>query len=155
MSTDDIKNAADSATEADEPAALEQQVGYGNPPMVRRFKGDSGNVKGRPRGSKNHKTIMREVANEMHPVVEDGKRWRRSTAELMLLALRNRAAQGAVRAISAYERYMAKYAPQANRSQLGYLVVPAPMTEEEAIEEAENANQKRLALLAQTPDSEN
>lgn len=139
MSADEIEHATDPTANVDEPTAAENQVGYRNPPMIRRFKDDSGNSKGRPKGSKNHKTIMREIAAEIHTVVEDGKHRRRSTLELMLLALRNRAAQGDVRAIGEFQKYMAKYGQQTNRSQGGYLIAPAPMTEEEAIKEAEEA----------------
>ena len=39
----------------------EQQVGYGNPPKGSRFKkGQSGNRRGRPKGSKNLKTDLTE-----------------------------------------------------------------------------------------------
>lgn len=136
---DEIENATDPTANVDQPAAAENQVGDDNTPMIRRFKDESGNLKGRPPGSKNHKTIMREIAKEMHTVVEDGKQRSRSTLELMLLALRNRAVQGDVRAIDEIQKYMAKYGQQTNRTQGGYLVAPAPMTQEEAIEEAKQA----------------
>jgi len=72
--------------------------------MQRRFKsGESGNRQGRPHGSKNRKTIAREFANEMHWATEDGQRRRRSTLELMLLALRYRAADGNVPAFRTYK----------------------------------------------------
>ena len=59
-------------------------VGYRKPPMRRRFK-VSGNRKGRPKGAKNRKTIVQAVADEMHTVIENGKRRKRSTLELVLL----------------------------------------------------------------------
>ncbi len=134
-------NACGTSSEADSTEVPENTVGYGNPPLQRRFKkGLSGNEKGRPRGSKNRKSIVREIANEMHTVMEDGQRRRRSTLELMLLALRNRAAEGNVRAFRAYRKYLAKYEQQETNSKLGYLVVPAPMTTEEFIKHAEKTN---------------
>ena len=120
-------------------------VGYGRPPMVRRFKlGESGNRRGRSRGSKNRKTIVRKIANEMHTVTEDGRQRRRSTLELMLLALRNLAAEGKTRNFRVYNKYLAKFEPQ-TRSKLGYLVVPAESTEEEIRAEAEKLNEEGRA----------
>ena len=100
-----------STPETDTPE--DDALGYGNPPMIRRFKsGESGNPKGRPRGSKNRKTIVRQIANEMHTVTENGQRRRLSTLALMLLALRNQALAGNVRAFRAYKKLVAKYEPQ-------------------------------------------
>lgn len=54
-------------------ARYNYDVGYGKPPMVRRFK-ESGNPDGRPKGAKNRATIVREVALERHTIIEDGKK---------------------------------------------------------------------------------
>ena len=68
-------NASGTSSETDSTEVPENTVGYGNPPLQRRFKkGLSDNKKGRPHGSKNRKTIVREIANEMHTVTEDGQR---------------------------------------------------------------------------------
>ena len=137
----------DAASEMDSPEITNYAVGYGKPPLTRRFKsGQSGNRRGRPRGSKNCKTIVREIANEMHTVTEDGQRRRRSTLELMLLALRNRTAEGNVRAFRAFQKYLAKYEPQESNSKLGVLVAPAPMTAEEFIEHSEKKRPEADAL---------
>jgi hypothetical protein len=138
-----------SSAETDRPELTAHPVGYGNPPMTRRFKqGQSGNPSGRPRGSKNRKTIVKRIANEMHAVTEDGRRRRRSTLELMLLALRNRAAEGNFRAFRAFKKYLTKFEPQDTPSKLGFLVVPAGLTEEEFIKEAEKSNAEADALHA-------
>ncbi len=128
-----------STPETDTPE--DDAVGYGNPPMIRRFRsGESGNPKGRPRGSKNRKTIIRKIANEMHTVTENGRRRRLPTLALMILALRNTAATGNVPAFRAYNKFLVKYEPQESSSERGYLVVGPTMTPEEAIAEGEKAN---------------
>ncbi len=86
--------------------------------------------------------------NEMHTVTEDGRRRRRSTLELMLLALRNLTAAGHVRAFRASMKFLAKYEPQDTLSDLGYLVVPPTLTPEEAIAEGEKANAEARAKRA-------
>ena len=139
----------DAASEMDSPQITNYVVGYGKPPLTRRFKsGQSGNRRGRPRGSKNCKTIVREIANEMHTVTEDGRLRRRSILEFMLLALRNRAAEGDVRAFRAFRKYLAKYDPRETDSKLGYIVLSADVTPEEAIAEGEKANEEARARRA-------
>lgn len=150
INTDNDGDAPDAAPETDPHGLTGHEVGYGKPPMKRRFKsGESGNRRGRPRGSKNRKTIVRKIMNEMHTVTEDGRRQRRSTLELMLLALRNLAAAGNEPAFRAYKKFLAKYEPQGTHSNLGYLVVPAPITPEEAIAESEKLNAEGRARHAE------
>jgi hypothetical protein len=49
-------------------------VGKGRPPVATRWKpGQSGNPRGRPRGSKNLETILSEALNEKIPVQERGR----------------------------------------------------------------------------------
>ena len=106
----------------------------------------SGNSKGRPKGSRNRKTIVKAVAHEMHGVTENGKRRRLSTIELVLLRLRNLALEGKnVRAFDAYHGLIKAYQPQASNDDVGYLVVPAPMSNEEwkADQEEKNKHRKR------------
>ena len=95
----------------------EEEVGYRKPPMRRRFK-DSGNPKGRPKGAKNRKTIVRMVANERHIVHEKGKRRRRSMLEFVLLRLRNMALEDKISRASnwssAGERTIAQFHPRAS-----------------------------------------
>lgn len=117
---------------------LRHRVGYGNPPLVQRFK-KSGNPNGRPRGSKNHKTIICEVMQEMHVVDESGKNVRRSTLELVLYRLRNLALEGKnAAATREFLRLLEKYQPQARAG--GVLVAPAPLSTEEWVAQAELYN---------------
>ena len=127
---------------SEQPPAHEA-VGYGNPPMERRFK-KSGNSKGRPKGSKNRKTIVKEVAKEMHVVRENGKRRRLSTLELVLFSLRNMALEDKkVQAFEELHRLIKAYQPQATNDDVGYLVAPAEMTQEEWIAEQREKNKHR------------
>ena len=127
---------------SEQPPAHEE-VGYGKPPTRRRFK-KSGNSKGRPKGAKNRKTIVKAVANEMHTLIEDGKRRRRSTLDLVLLRLRNMAlAEGNDRAFEELHRLIKAYQPQETNDDAGYLVVPAEMTQEEWVARQEELNKHR------------
>lgn len=121
------------------------EIGYGNPPMQRRFKsGESGNRKGRPKGVKNRKTIVKAVANEMHTVTENGQRRRRSMLDLVLLRLRIMAVkEGNVRAFDEFHRLDKTYGPQEVGADAGYLVVPAEISVEEWVAEQEEKNKTR------------
>ena len=127
---------------SEQPPAHEE-VGYGKPPTRRRFK-KSGNLKGRPKGSKNRRTIVKAVANETHTVIENGKHRRRSTLELVLLRLRNMALEeGNDRAFEELHRLMKACQPQATNDRVGYLVVPAEMSPEEWVAEQMEKNKHR------------
>ena len=128
--------------------------GYGNPPPHGRFKrGQSGNPHGRPRGAKGRKQTVAKIANEMHWVVEDGSRRRRSTLELVILQLRNLAAQGNVQAFRAYNSLLARYSPEGIETCRGYMVVPEVLTIEawERLAVEVQAYQRRLEEEAEHP----
>jgi len=147
---DEHGNAPGSAPETDPQGSTDHAVGYCNPPMIRRFKsGLSGNPKGRRRRSKNRKTIVRTIMNEMHSVTEDGRRRRRSTIELMLIALRNLMAEGNPRALRECQKFLARYEPQAPDSKVGYMIAPAPITKEEEIAMIEKVNAEGCAKHAE------
>lgn len=129
-------------------APANEELGYRKPPTRRRFKG-SGNPKGRRKGVKNRKTIVREVANEMNTVLEGGKRRRRSRLDLVLLRLRNMALEDKnIRAFDELHRLTKAYQPQEADDGLGCLVVPAAQTREEEIAEAEKVNEGARARRA-------
>ena len=61
-------------------------VGYGRPPVEHRFKpGQSGNPRGRPKGSKNEATIIAELMSRKFEVRQGGKARTISLLEAILL----------------------------------------------------------------------
>ena len=121
-------------------APRDYDVGYGQPPLVRRFK-KSGNPQGRPKGAKNRQTIVRQVAREAHTVIEDGREARRSTLELVLIRLRNMAIEGKnTRAAAELFKLFEKYEPRMINPDAGVAVMPALMSDEEWIAKAERQN---------------
>ncbi len=138
---------------SEQPPAHEE-VGYGKPPTRRRFK-KSGNLKGRPKGSKNCKTIVKAVANETYTVLENGKRRRLSTLDLVLLRLRNMALEeGNDRAFEELHRLIKAYQPQETNDRVGYLVVSAEMTPEEWLARQEELNKHRKPPPGYIPKGE-
>jgi Family of unknown function (DUF5681) len=76
------------------------QIGYGRPPQNTQFRpGQSGNPKGRPRGSKNLATLIEEELSAKVAVNEGGKR--RILPKRVVIAKRfvNKAAEGDIRTL--------------------------------------------------------
>ena len=74
-------------------------VGYGRPPQHTRFaKGQSGNPRGRPAGSKNLVTLLARELDQPVQVVENGRRRNVSKREVMLTQLVNKSIAGDLRA---------------------------------------------------------
>jgi hypothetical protein len=64
------------------------KVGYGRPPKHTRFKpGQSGNSKGRPKGRKNNRNIVREIAERQVTFLENGRRRTMSVREALFQIL--------------------------------------------------------------------
>jgi hypothetical protein len=74
------------------PPEAKEQVGYGRPPIKRRFKkGKSGNPRGRPKNKQTNTQIIEEIMLKPIGAKVDGMRKRISPFKLILIALRNRA----------------------------------------------------------------
>lgn len=75
------------------------QVGYCRPPEATRFKkGQSGNPKGRPKGSLNVTTLFTKTLREKVVINENGQRKTVTKLEAALKQLANKAAGGDIRA---------------------------------------------------------
>ena len=78
----------------------DHDVGFRKPPRHSQFKkGQSGNPKGRPRGSRNFSTDLRETLEEPIRVTHHGKAKTVSTQLAALMRLREKALGGDVRAL--------------------------------------------------------
>jgi Family of unknown function (DUF5681) len=79
------------------------KVGYGRPPLHGQFKpGTSGNKKGRPKGGRNAKSLVEEVANSPVTVRENGKARKTTKLRAMLDAAALNAMKGDIRALNAF-----------------------------------------------------
>ena len=75
------------------------EVGYGKPPRHTRFKkGQSGNLRGRPSGSKNLSTLVIEALNELVVVAENGGRRKITKRQAIITQLVNQSAKADWRA---------------------------------------------------------
>ena len=86
------------------------KVGFGKPPAENRFKkGQSGNAKGRPKGTRNFKTDLREELAEPVNVREAGRERTVSSQRAAVKQLRAKALKGDQRALERWlllaERY--------------------------------------------------
>ena len=76
------------------------EVGYGKPPRHTRFKkGQSGNPRGRPKGSKNLPTLLTEALNEAVVVAENGRRRKITMRQAIIKQLVKRSATADLRAM--------------------------------------------------------
>lgn len=75
------------------------ETGYKKPPRNSQFqRGQSGNPRGRPKGTKNARTILMELVSEKITITVNGKRKTVSKLEASLMQLVNKALQGDLKA---------------------------------------------------------
>jgi Family of unknown function (DUF5681) len=80
-------------------ATDDYEVGYGKPPKHSRFKsGKSGNPKGRPKGNKNLRSIVRDTLFKTVKVTEDGQVRTMNRVEAIVTGLVAKGLKGDIRA---------------------------------------------------------
>jgi hypothetical protein len=74
-----------------------QAIGYASPPQAYQFKpGQSGDTRGRPKGSKSEATILREILNEKVDIGRGGKK-RVTVLEAMLRGFAEKGLKGDIK----------------------------------------------------------
>ncbi|WP_269514033.1 DUF5681 domain-containing protein [Brevundimonas subvibrioides] len=102
--------APENEEQADTPAAKEA-VGYRSPPIASRFKtGQSGNAKGRPKGSRNIETLYREVLDMKITTAVGGKKQTITALKAVLMKQMQKALAGDFRSMEAVIEAQIKYA---------------------------------------------
>ncbi len=76
------------------------EVGYGKPPKGTRYQpGESGNLKGRPKGSRNYSTVMETLLKTRVSINKDGRKRKVPLVEAVGLRLANKALGGDFRSM--------------------------------------------------------
>ena len=88
------------------------EVGYGKPPKATRFKPErSGNPKGRPRGRRNKRSVIRGVIDRKVTLRKNGKTRRVSVFEALVESLVAKALKGSINDQLKLIQLIDKYAP--------------------------------------------
>jgi len=127
-------------------------VGYRMPPKEHQFKpGQSGNPKGRSKGSKNLKTDLMEELQEQILIREGATEKRVSKQRAMIKSLMAKAAKGDVRAVSLMLNIMLRLLEVADDSDEA---MPLTVEERAVIETLEARVLKRLDRPRATPEDQ-
>jgi hypothetical protein len=108
------------------------EVGFGKPPKTTRFKpGQSGNPRGRSKGSKNFKTQLIEELTMKVRVVENGQALVMTKLEAAIKTLMNKVLAGDMRATRMLFELVGKHDTE-NDENIGHDVLPLSEEDEEA-----------------------
>ncbi len=115
-------------------------VGPNSPPIGRQFGQGQKRGKGRPRGATGMKTIVRNLARQMHRVPQFENPI--TTVDLLLWQLRILRLKGDIRALKFSDSYFARFQP-VEGDVGGWLVVPQSISAEAFVEREMKLNQLR------------
>ncbi len=118
---------------------LPKYVGYKNPPDHTKFQpGQSGNLKGRPKGSSNVKSSLKAFMQGKVTIIENGKKKKVTKAELIMSKLFVMAMQSNVRPLIKLAELITKYQLEDERKndlpaepQPGLVVLPPDMPDDQ------------------------
>ena len=115
-------------------------VGPNSPPAGRQFGQGQKRGKGRPRGATGMKTIVRNLARQMHHVPQFENPI--TTVDLLLWQLRILRLKGDIRALKFSDSYFARFQP-VESDVGGWLVVPQSISAEAFVEREKKLDQLR------------
>lgn len=119
----------------------EKGQGRQAPPVEHQFlKGQSGNKRGRPKGSVCLKNLTRKVAHKKHSLKVNGEVVRDTLLNLVIDTLNRRAAAGQPAMVKLKRELRAKLRPNEQIEGGGLLVVPRTLSAEEWTAQAERHN---------------
>lgn len=112
----------------DESKDVRTGVGYGLPPKATQFKkGQSGNPLGRPKKERGQQAIAARVLGEVQRIsgAAQGARVQYTTLEAIVIALKQMAAAGHMKASTLFMRFTSRIGTQSKGARAaGYIVVP-------------------------------
>jgi Family of unknown function (DUF5681) len=93
-------------------------VGYGKPPKHAQFKrGQSGNPRGRPKGSINYKTRFHRIINEQVTVNENGRRKKSPKFDVAMRQVVNKAVTADFKALNLLRQLYQIFAREEDRAE--------------------------------------
>ena len=111
-------------------------VGYANPPKAGQFKkGQSGNPKGRPKGSKNIATILNERLNKRITIREGGRTKTVSVLEAKFIQLTKAMLEGDDKATNLIIKLLERYGDETHQNEKEALAVFSAEEDRQVIEE--------------------
>lgn len=114
------------------------KVGYRKPPKDKQFKpGQSGNCRGRPKGSKSFSTALEAELQSFIPITENGKRRMISKMRAIAKQIITKAAAGDMKAIGLYLKEIRRYDELMAQSRVSQSAISPTMPA--TLEEAEKA----------------